>query len=307
MPEIMVLRGGAVGDFVLTLPVLGALRDKWPGGEITVAAYPRIKRLVLESGLADRFESLDSPQFAALFSVDALAGGLCAGMFGEYDVVLSYLHDPEHVLAANLMAAGGRRTICASPMIAGGHACDVLCRPLSELGIAAPPIARPELTLKPSTMQKGAVMAAAMGPRVLMIHPGSGGMTKNWPWENYVDLHRKIRESGTLTPVFSFGEADGELRGRIMERLPGAKSVEGLDLADLAALLAACAGYLGNDSGITHLAAAVGVPTIAIFGPTDPSIWGPRGKHVTVIRAQGPMPSAMANVSVEEVVNKIIG
>jgi hypothetical protein len=105
-----------------------------------------------------------------------------------------------------------------------------------------------------------------------VIHPFSGSPRKNWP----IDKFRALAARLPMPVRWCAGEDDPPLAGAV--RIP--------DLGDLAGFLAAARLYIGNDSGITHLAAAVGTPTLAIFGPTNPDIWAPRGDHVRVVRAK---------------------
>jgi len=93
-------------------------------------------------------------------------------------------------------------------------------------------------------------------------------------------------------PLFAVaGPADEETAGELLRRLPAGIPLavaRGLEVAALAALLAGCAGYLGNDSGVSHLAAALGVPSVVVFGPTDPARWAPLGPQVRVVRSPAP-------------------
>ena len=107
--------------------------------------------------------------------------------------------------------------------------------------------------------------------RMIWIHPFSGSAKKNWLLERYQLLARWLETTGR--PV-QFVVAPHQ-------RFPGAKVVD--DLKDLAALLAGGSLYIGNDTGITHLAAAAGANTLALFGPTDPTIWAPRGDRVRLL------------------------
>lgn len=110
------------------------------------------------------------------------------------------------------------------------------------------------------------------------IHPFSGGAKKNWPLERFRAL--------ALPEVrFTAGPE---------ERLADAIRFERLD--ELAAWLASASLYIGNDSGITHLAAAVGTPTVALFGATDPKIWAPRGDHVRIVKAD-----TLEEITIEDV------
>jgi heptosyltransferase III len=103
----------------------------------------------------------------------------------------------------------------------------------------------------------------------IAIHPFSGSAAKNWPLENFQALARSLR-----FPVqFCAGPE---------ESLTGAHRFDSLQ--EVAAWLASARAYVGNDSGISHLAAAVGTPVVAIFRTTDPRVWAPRGPSVTVLR-----------------------
>jgi heptosyltransferase III len=109
--------------------------------------------------------------------------------------------------------------------------------------------------------------------RLIWIHPFSGGSKKNWPLDNYHQLAAYLRATGRSVQFFAAPHQAGIV--------PGARIVE--DLKELASLLSGGQLYIGNDSGITHLAAASGAPTIAIFLNTDPRVWGPRGHIVEVL------------------------
>jgi ADP-heptose:LPS heptosyltransferase len=103
-----------------------------------------------------------------------------------------------------------------------------------------------------------------------VIHPFSGSPRKNWPLDNFRRLARGLERR---MPVrWCAGPEDPPL--------PDAHRLD--DLYELACWLAQASLYIGNDSGITHLAAAVGTPVLAIFGPTDPAVWAPRGPHVRI-------------------------
>ena len=105
-----------------------------------------------------------------------------------------------------------------------------------------------------------------------VIHPFSGSARKNWPLERFRSIAAQL---GRVMPVhWCVGQEDPPL--------PGAVRID--DLYELACWLAKARLYIGNDSGITHLAAAVGTPVLALFGPTDPEVWAPRGQNVRIGR-----------------------
>ena len=130
--------------------------------------------------------------------------------------------------------------------------------------------------------------AAAPGLLPWAIHPGSGGRSKNWPLENFLTLADQLKAQQKWQPFFILGPVEEEVSPQIAEtiRARGFPLVRHLPLNELAGVLDLSAGYLGNDSGVTHLAAALDLPTFALFGPTDPGLWGPVGKRVVILRSK---------------------
>jgi ADP-heptose:LPS heptosyltransferase len=119
---------------------------------------------------------------------------------------------------------------------------------------------------------------------VLMLGPGSGGRKKNWPVEHFCVVADWWRAAVNGAVGVFIGPVEEE-QGGFQPLARGCVLLRNLTLAQVAALLRRSALYLGNDSGITHLAAAIDVPTVALFGPSDPQRWRPRGKRVTVLHA----------------------
>jgi ADP-heptose:LPS heptosyltransferase len=121
--------------------------------------------------------------------------------------------------------------------------------------------------------------------RLIVIHPGSGGPRKCWHLDNFLNVAKELRGRETEV-LFLLGPAEVE-RLRTAEKmcLVGmAKCVAHLSLAQVVGLLSCADAFLGNDSGVTHLAAGMGLRTVALFGPTDPAVYKPLGPAVTVIR-----------------------
>jgi len=121
-----------------------------------------------------------------------------------------------------------------------------------------------------------------------VIHPFSGSPKKNWPLDRYRDLARRL--SARMPVEWCAGPE---------EPLEGARRFD--SLYELACWLAGAGLYVGNDSGITHLAAAVGTPVVALFGPSDPGVWAPRGERVRVVSTARPG-DPMGAIPVEAVV-----
>jgi len=296
MQRILILRGGAIGDFVLTTPVFSSLRQTWPAVHIDLAAYARVRALALECGLADGFRSLDEPDFARLFDPGAELPAAWSNYVAASDVVVSFLHDPDGVAESNLLRSGAGRVIGVSPEVEGEHAVDHLLRPLARLGITLPTGAAPVMRLPEERREQGRRRADAHGGGVVTIHPGSGSRTKNWAADRFAALVKRVRAETPYTPLIVLGEAD-DAAGEAVRAAVDVPVIRNLGLLELAGLLAASRCHVDNDSGIAHLAAAVGCPTVAIFGPTDPALWGPRGRAVRIVRGEGAAPLAGVEVA----------
>lgn len=122
---------------------------------------------------------------------------------------------------------------------------------------------------------------------VIGIHPGGDGSTKNWPLESFALLVRRLHES-TGMPCLIFG---GPIQRESMERVirmsdtTGGAMVLTPDLVDFASLVSPLSLFIANDGGPAHVAAAMGIPTLALFGPTDERVYGPRGPHTRTLRS----------------------
>jgi ADP-heptose:LPS heptosyltransferase len=145
------------------------------------------------------------------------------------------------------------------------------------------------------------------GARLIAVHPGSGGRLKCWPLDRYFELIERLQAEGDAFVVLFTGEAEeGGLRDEVRRFASSRKNVlhvAGLGLMSAAALLSHCGLYIGNDSGFSHLAGALGCSAIVLFGPTNPLVWKPLGPAVEVVSPSAPGP--MTQITVEEVIAKI--
>lgn len=284
-PRFLVLRGGAIGDFIVTLPVLAALRERWPEAHLEVVGYPHVANLALVAGLVDAVRSLDAAHIARFFSWRPVFPDEQQAYIRSFDMVFLFLNDPEGTVRGNLQDAGARQVVYGSPIVTAGHAVDHLLRPLESLAIYAQG-AVPALRWPEERRAAGRQMLERwnLARRALAMHPGSGSQAKNWPPARFAAVARRAAAEG-FAPFFLMGEAEVERKtdAALAASAPGVTQVVGLELDEVASLLSACDLYLGHDSGITHLAAALGLPTVALFGPSDPERWAPRGPNVRVI------------------------
>ena len=274
----LVVRGGALGDFLLTLPVLQALREAAPDARIEVLAYPGLAALAKSSGTVDDVRSIEYGPLAGFFTQGTVLDPALRDYFRSFDLIVSYLYDPDGVFRENLRAAGASRIIAGPhrPQLAG-HAIDQLAAPLAELGL---PLASRASRLN---------MTPSVHPApTIALHPGSGSAAKNWPPERWRESAAQLLESAPAARLAVIGgEADAEALEHFRDLDGSERTVfwENLPLTELATRLAGAAFYLGHDTGISHLAAAAGTPSLLLFGPTDPGVWSPPHDHVRVLRA----------------------
>jgi len=293
MRRILVIRGGAIGDFVLTLPVLAALRGHFPGCSIDILGNPKIAALAVAGGLADRASPLDSPTLAPLFWLDGAGPGAAADFFAGFDFIVSYLYDPEGTFQSNVSRCGSARFIAGPHRpdeALNLHAAEILLRPLKSLGIHdGDP--RPRLNL--------AADVDSVEGAWLAVHPGSGGEQKNWPEPKWNKLLQILAGATNRNILLIGGEAEGARCQRLASVLPRERVViaQDLQLVQLAQKMKSCAAFVGHDSGITHLAAALDLPGLALWGPTAERTWRPKsGKFKLLHDARG-----LAHLPVETV------
>jgi ADP-heptose:LPS heptosyltransferase len=177
------------------------------------------------------------------------------------------------------------------------------------LNIAMPVGAEPLLVWPAALREQGrhALKGLGLADDVISLHPGSGSSRKNWPVGKFALLAECIRCSLSARPLFILGEADAAAARALSRLTPAVPVLTNRTLKEVASVLAVSRGYVGNDSGITHLAAALGVPSVALFGPTDAAVWGPRGANVVILRGREPASEALAAIEPDAVLQALRG
>lgn len=285
MNRILVIRGGAIGDFILTLPSIKLLRDRFPRAHLEILGSLHITALAEKRFYADAIRSIEDGRLAAFFAEDAALSGDLTEYFGRFDLVVSYLFDPEGVFQSNLKRCGSKMLVEGPPKLSGPeHAALQLARPLEQIGLH---LENPAAKIYPTELDRQFAQDFLVSVRkpVLALHPGSGSETKNWPIEKWQRLGEHLFSTGHTVCVVA-GEADEE-RLRLLETAWEGKPVrfaKNLALPHLAALFETSV-FIGHDSGVSHIAAAAGARCILLFGPTDPAVWAPANRNVTVLRA----------------------
>ena len=280
--RVCVLFPGALGDFVCFLPALHELarlgavdliaRSEFAAiapRAVTVHSLERseVRRLFTDAGATDPSVQRFFSRYAAVFSwfasdqlifleqLQKVSHG-CAHIF-PFRPKNSFIHQADYYLS------------CVDPDVPNAPQplvalradallwCDSFCR-------------RTEIDNRP----------------LLVMAPGSGAREKNWPEANYVQVMRWWREQFAGNVVVVMGPVETERHRFDQLASSGCIIASELDLAQLASLLSRCNVYVGNDSGVSHLAAAVGARTVVIFGPSDERKWAPRGPRVSIVRRQ---------------------
>jgi len=288
MNRILVLRGGAIGDFILTLPGLKALRDARPRAHMEILGYKHIAVLAENRFYAQAVRSIEYGPLARFFAPNSELPAELADYFASFDLIVSYLYDPDGIFETNLRRCGVEILICGPARIIenAGHAARQLAQPMEQLGINVVDFAE---RIFPSTEDRELAreFLASMPQPIIAIHPGSGSHEKNWPLGNWIGLFSQANRFPDLKCLLVIsGEAD-EAQADQLEREwknRGVRSARNLPLPRLAAVLEH-AMFIGHDSGISHLAAAAGANCILLFGPTNPDIWAPKNDNVRVLRA----------------------
>ncbi len=289
---------GALGDFVLTLPMLRRLTGK----TTLVSAWERATLAVKLLGSTPSVSPMDI-QMWEFMRLHAEGGPTSVSpaigeLFSEARYIVSFVSDGEDNWAksvARLAPQAKRIYIDPRPPVPPVPPED-MTEHISGWHLRQAQAQRLALS-DPVEVARG---GCADGP--IVVHPGSGGVDKCWPMERYENLIGDLNQRGMeVLPLLGEAEAERWPKDRMDHwgRHMGAK-VFGT-LHELHGALAGASAYIGNDSGPTHLAAQMGLPTVALFGPTDPRVWAPVGPDVTVLAP--PSAEAMDWLEVQQVLD----
>jgi len=300
--RILVIRGGAIGDFILTLPAVHVLRDAYPDAHIEILGYAHIAALADKRFYANAVRSIEYGALSRFFARQTELPDELAKYFSGFDLIISYLFDPDLVFQNNLERAGaGDILIGPGRLNESAHAACQLAKPMmTDLGLK---FSSTNARIYPSGEDRAAAATVLrdLAAPIVALHPGSGSERKNWLLGNWMELGNRLLNSKNFAGsiVVVTGEADQaqarQLRsGWTNSRVRFAPT---LPLTHVGALFEQSI-FIGHDSGISHLAAAAGARCVLLFGPTNPDVWAPTGENVQVIRA---IDQKLESISVDEV------
>jgi heptosyltransferase-2 len=291
--RILVIRGGAIGDFVLTFPVLAALRRSFPKAHLEVLAYPHVAQLALAGGLVDGVRSIDARPLAVFFAAGAELSSELKEYFASFSIIISYLFDPDEIFQANVTRCFGGQFLAGAHRPDEGegvHATEVFLEVLERLAIFdADSVPRLAVQTGKEAEEQPYFVEEDNEELVVALHPGSGSERKNWPeakWSSLLDI---LLGWEGVRLVLVGGEAEGDRLERLTAGRPTERvsMVRSRPLVEVAGWLSKCRAYVGHDSGITHLAAALGLPGLVLWGETAHPIWGPRSDRMKALKEPG--------------------
>jgi len=292
--SILVIHQGALGDFILALPALETLRKAFPDAKSVIMGYPRILELVEKRFYAEEILSIDQKGMATFFVREGSLDFTLSQFLKTFDLIAVFGRDGEGTVIGNLRRVCQGRLLPINsfpPWDERVHLTDHLLRQFAQFGL---PISEPNprLHLKDSDREWAKDFWTSKGvdmekrSKVIILHPGSGSKKKVWPLDRFLNLAHTLQEHFDSKILIALGPAEGPDAHKAFGGMESNSFIQakGLTLLQLASVMEGCWFFIGNDSGISHMAAALGLPVIAIFGPTDPKVWSPRGEKIFVVR-----------------------
>jgi ADP-heptose:LPS heptosyltransferase len=289
---VLVLAPGALGDLMCLMPALEAISRRHIGASIELMSRFELARLAAGRTVVARAHSIDARELGTLFSDETPVDPGARRFFADFDRIYSFFAWGDPRFRARLTAATDAG-VSFHPFL-----------PDDDMHVSAAYLRAIEATalpmdsyLEPTPDDLAAAARALDQSNVDSSHlvvnfPGSGNPAKNWPVEKFAALASKLSKRASVAVIL--GPAESSLELIFRER--GVPILKELDLPTVAGVARLAVAFVGNDSGVSHLAAAVGTPGLAIFGLTDPARWRPLGSRIDILR-RNPIDS----IEVEEV------
>lgn len=318
--KILLLHPGGLGDVILSLPAVALLRDKFPSARLTVAG--NLDHLVpVLDGYAERVVSLSTVPLHNLYADTALPDSDMR-FWRSFDQIISWTGSGDPGFVQKMKA------ICPDACIASWKPQRQETRHVSQLFIdslgSAIALGRnaihTPIRLSRELSAQGLHWLSEQAWRaedpLVALHPGAGSIIKRWPLARFISLARHFTHPERKRLLIIEGPAERELAAQIKCELPqaGLMTAICLSLDKLAAIISNSALFIGNDSGMAHLAAGLGIHSIVLFGPTIPRHWAPLGSHVRVLwdtrncaacSSGGGVHTCLENITVEDVLQTV--
>jgi heptosyltransferase-2 len=313
---LVVRQHDQLGDFLLAIPALRALRARYPDAWIAVVVrryfaeaarmIPFVDEvLVVEENFALWTWRSFAAFWRALRNPWSLAVVLTTVSHSVTSDFLAYFSRARVVVgSAGRVFPGASRNFLyhvAAPVAAGPrHQSERNLDIVRAIGCTTDDL-REELRAPAAELRE---VERALGPqRRIGLHIGAGKLPNRWPAREFARLAALLEEGDGARILLFWGPAESDLKEEFLRHRTGPTELVGHpSVTRLAAYFRACDAVVCNDTGVLHLAAAVGVPTVALFGPTDPAEWKPVGEHVRALAGEG---GIVAAIPVEAVAKEV--
>ena len=284
--NILLVRTGGLGDALVTLPVAQRIKELYPGSKLHVLGNETMLEVARLSGIFDGFYSYDTGSFSDVYS-SSTPSEFLRSFFPACHTVYFFTAAEKEKIITKVVGSGACFCHILDPREPPYWRRHITEHLMTILGSSCSLSTIPVISRKIEKKRSGVVM-----------HTGSGSIKKNWPLERYIHVAERVDNPVT----FILGPA--ELDRGIEKTIPWDcfNFLWKNTLADVCDELAGAEVYIGNDSGISHLAAMCSTPSIILFGPTDPAVWSPLGKDVNVVYSKD---GTMESISADEVMLKL--
>ena len=307
MQRGLIVQPGAIGDCILTLPLAAYMKESLDLGAIDILGHTEYTGFLPGRSCVDSVRSIDSIDVYRLFTEttkfvlkdqDPLINA-----FRDYGWIVTFLGEPNSNFEQNLIftanCSHSAEVITLSmkpPKGFSRHLADFYIRQFikqCDFSLQSQPIKTGDCLIKATEADINTgkellrEIGLGFGEKQMVIQPGSGGTKKCWHLENFLAVAKELDSRG-VEIIFLLGPAETERYSEATIEKIGSvgKCLKDLSLTQVLGLLSYVDGFIGNDSGITHLAAALGVRTYSIYGPTDPDVYKSIGPDVTVFASK---------------------
>ena len=274
--KLLIIHQGALGDFIAIFPAVYRLCDRFDRTD--VVCQSQLGKLAQYLGLVTRWYPLESASFSSLYTHQP--DPQIKSLLVSYDQVILFSSSAE--LEKMVQHIVPQRCIRLEPKAPADQPIHITAYALQNLtrwGLIHRGYPHSDDFRPLQNMQKKST--DLRDPNKILLHPGSGSKRKRWPLSQFKQIESRLSADGLKTE-FVLGPAEEDLQRQLQGRNRIIHVLD--DLIELVQLYQTASGYIGNDSGASHLAAFLGLPTLVIFGPADPDRWKPNGAHVAVVR-----------------------
>ena len=279
--RVLIIFPGALGDLICLIPTIRAIIADNPRASVELMARMELARFAVGRIGVARAHSIDRAEVSQLFVAGDAYSEAARSFFGGFARVYSFFAADDERFRSALTAVTCDVRFYPFRPPGEGHVAVAYLRAMGVPDVLATEVS---LELRDADHEAASKILARCEVQTrsyLLIFPGSGSRLKNWPAEKFGELAERI--AVRATPLVVLGPAEEGLDEIFCTR--GIATLRGLELGAVAALARQAKAFIGNDSGVSHLAAEAGARGVVLFGPTDPARWRPLGR-VEILRYQ---------------------